>query len=103
MTADASIEGRLQATTQRYLQAQREVELARENLVDAAVDAQEAGFHRRAVRAGWSDAPFSFAERSRCDFLRALVKEGVEALHDLCSIDRLVQFPDGSMGLGGSR
>lgn len=48
-TADSSIEGRLQAATSRYLRAKREVELARENLVDLVIDAQAAGWTQRGL------------------------------------------------------
>ena len=49
MRTDPSIESRLQAATARYLQAKLEVELARVNLVDAVVDAQEAGWTQRGL------------------------------------------------------
>lgn len=49
MTADSSIESRLQSATKRYLQTKREVELARENLVDVVVDAQAAGWTQRGL------------------------------------------------------
>lgn len=49
MTADPNIESRLQAATTRYLQAKREVELARENLVDVVIDAQAAGWTQRGL------------------------------------------------------